>query len=139
MGEPHQVGVGRRRVDHHELVGVLHLANGLGEGAELHRLVVADVFRRATLEREVDGQFDIPGGGIRPRPAILEETRQRLLARVEIDRGNAKAGLHERHRQVDRHRRLARAALLVTDDDDVSRPEIRRLYIVEVHVGRSGH
>ena len=136
MGEPHQIGIVGRRVDDDELVVVLDGADRLGEQRELMRLVGAHVVGFAAPHRAMARQLDRPRGVARPRTAILEEAGQRLLAGVEVDAGDLAAGLEQRHREMDRDRRFARAALLVADHDDVRAAEIGGV-VVKVHGGES--
>jgi hypothetical protein len=47
--------------------------------------------------------------------------REALLARVEIDRGDALTGFQQRDGDVQRSRGFSRATLLVAENDDVRR------------------
>ena len=65
------------------------------------------------------GTFERDAGARRPVAAVLDVMREGLLARVEIDGGDALPGLEQRDRDVHRGGRFARAALLVAEHDDM--------------------
>ena len=89
MREPHQVGVGARRIDHDEVVDVLDRVDRLGEAGELGRLVLVEprACRRARC-RNATGSFEVEPGARRPGAAVLDVMGEALLAGVEIDGGD---------------------------------------------------
>lgn len=127
MRKPHQAGIACRRIDHHEFVGMLDRRDCFGERGEFHRFVIAHIIGSAAIERMVQRQLDRRRRRLRPGAAVLQKTRQRPLAYIEIDRGDAITGLQKRDRDVDRQRRLAGAALLVAEDDHMRASKVRRL------------
>jgi len=105
MGEPHQIGVVAGRIDHNDVVRMLDGAYSLGEAGELLRLVCFEGGRLAALHAVVRRQLECNARG--PGAAVLNVVGEALLAAVEIDRGDALAGLELRHRDVQRGRGLA--------------------------------
>jgi hypothetical protein len=58
---------------------------------------------------------------LRPSAAIIDIACETLLTRIQIDCGDALPSFEERYSNMQRRRRLARAALLVAKDDDMGR------------------
>jgi hypothetical protein len=117
--EPHQVGVGGRRVDDQEVVRVLDGVDGGREIVELDRLVVGDDDALGAGDAEMRWNAEVELGVLGPGAAVLDVVAEAFLARVEIDGGHALAGLHQRDRDMHRNRGLARSALLIAEHDDM--------------------
>jgi hypothetical protein len=92
MREPHQIRVGARRVDHHDVVVVLDGADRDGEACELLRLVSIERVAFGARYAIVRRHFQLTRA-LRPGAASLDVMRETLLTRVEIDRGDALASL----------------------------------------------
>jgi hypothetical protein len=127
--EPHQVAVGRRGVDDDEVVGVLDGGDGLGEVGELDRLVVLDLGTLGARNVIVRGDFQRQAGPFGPGPPVLHVVGEALLPAVEVDRGDALAGLQQSDHDMHARGRLARSPLFVAEHDDVRGPGVsdRRL------------
>ena len=70
----------------------------------------------------VDGDFESERRcGCAQALPVVDVTGETLLAAVEIDRGNALAGLHQGDRDMQSGGRFTRTALLVAQHDDVRR------------------
>ncbi len=119
--EPHQIAVAARRIDHDEVVVGLGDGDFVDEALKLgiFILVVADAIaaRDKAMRRDVEVEPVAPA----PRAAVLDVMREALLPGIEIDGGDALAGLHQGNRDMDGERRFARAAFFIADHDDVGR------------------
>ena len=93
----------------------------LGEGGELLRLDFVEPHAEAAGDAVMFGKFQIDAGPRRPVAPVLDIVRKAALARVEVDGGDTLAGLQQRDGDVHGGGRLARAAFLVTKNDDVRR------------------
>ena len=129
MSKPHQVAVGRGRIDHHEIVAMLDGGNGFRKAREFRRLVLLDVRARGPDDVMVGRQRQLDARALRPGAPVLDVMREALLAAVEVDAGDALAGFHQGNDDVHRGGRLARASLLVTEHDHMrgTRQSHRRL------------
>ena len=92
-----------------------------GEIVELGRLVVGDQRAVGARDAVMRRQFEIEPRVLRPGAAVLDVMGEAFLPRVEIDRGDALARLHQRDRDMHRDRGFARPALFVAEHDDVRR------------------
>ena len=119
--QPHQIAVVAGRIDDDEIMGVLDRVDGGGEVVELGRLVVGD--ERAIRARDaiMRRHFELEAGVLGPGAAVVDVVREALLARVEIDGGDALAGFQQRDRDMHRDRGLARAAFFVAEYDAIGR------------------
>jgi hypothetical protein len=121
--EPHQIAVGARRIDDDEIAAPLDRRDRFGELPTLGLLVVGDLHRTAEFDATMLRLFEVGAGGVTPGAAVVEIAGE---TGVEIDRRDALAGLEQRHREMHCERRLARAALLVAEDNDARRAELCR-------------
>ena len=65
-------------------------------------------------------QFELEARVLGPGAAVLDVMGEAFLPRVEIDGGDALAGLQQRDRDMHRGGRFAGAALLVAEHDDMA-------------------
>ena len=63
--------------------------------------------------------LELDARALGPVAAVLDVMREALLARVEIDGGDALAGFQQRDRDMQRGRRFSRTAFFVAEHDDV--------------------
>ncbi len=118
MGKPHQVTVVGRRIDHQEMA-MLHCSNHFVEIGELGSFVFVKLGAFDASDAEMDRQLEIDMGPLGPGTAVLKVVSEALLPAVEIDRGHALAGFHQRDRDMHRDRGFPRASLLVSHHDHV--------------------
>ena len=121
MRQPHQIGVGTRRIDDDEIEGTLDRADRFHELLELGVFIVGDLHRLAELDAEMHGNFEIETGTARPGAAVADVAGETLLAAVEIDGGDALTGFHQGDSDVQGGGGFSRTALLVAQHDDVRR------------------
>ena len=133
-----EMGVAARRVDDHEV--------GRAD-RRLQRRLAAARARRPRPRGDRSGSRSAPracSGIGRSMPllrrigrAVLDVAAERALPRIEIERRDARAIAHQRDGDVQRRRRLARAALLVADDQDMAAAlDPRRLRLGDARIGR---
>src|SRR4051794_6104782 len=127
MREPHQGGVRWPAYRSRRIRRNAPPPRSLRKSGELHRLIVAHIVGGAAIERTIQRQFDRPRRCLRPGTAVFQKTRQRPPTHVNIDRGDAIAGLQKRDCYIDRQSRFAGAALLVAEDDHMGASEVRRV------------
>ena len=84
-------------------------------------LVVGDLHGLAELDAAMHRQLEIEAGAARPGGTVADVAGKALLAAVEVDGGDALAGLQQRDSDVQGGGGLARAALLVAEHDDMRR------------------
>ena len=121
MGEPHQVAVVRGRIDHDEVMAILRCGNGSLESGAFGRLVFLHDGAFDACDAEVCRQLQIDLAPPRPTAPALDVVGEGPLPAVEIDGCDALAGLQQRNGDVHRDGGFARAALLVSDHDDMRR------------------
>ncbi len=121
MGQPHQVGIRPRRIDDDEVMALLDPAHGLGKGCEFLLLDLLDLGAEAAGDAKVHRHVELDAGPRRPVAAVLDVMGEALLPGIEIDGGDALAGLQKRDRDMHGGGRLARAAFFVPEDDDMRR------------------
>jgi hypothetical protein len=97
MRQPHQIAVRSRRIDHDEIEGALDCAHRVHELLEFGRLIVGDLHGLAKLDAAMHRQLETEPGAPRPGAAVLDVTGEALLAAIEIDGGDALAGFHQGH------------------------------------------
>ena len=76
------------------------------------------------------GMFELDAGARRPIAAVFDIMGEAALARVEIDRGDALAGLQQRDGDMHRRGRFSGSAFFVAKDDDMRR---ERLADIRLH------
>ena len=130
MGEPHQIGIVARRIDDDEIVAVLDRAHRFGEGGKFLRLDFVEAEPKTARDAIMNGHFELDAGALGPVAAVLDVMGEAFLPRVEVDGGDALAGLQQRDGDVHRRGRFSRAAFFVTKHDDVRR---KRLSDVSLH------
>ena len=121
MRQPHQVRVRTRRVDDDEIERALDGAHRFHELLEFGVFIVGDLHRLAELDAEMHRHFERQTGAARPCVAVADVTGEALLAAVEIDGGDALAGLHQGDSDVQGGGGLTRTALLVAQHDHMGR------------------
>jgi hypothetical protein len=121
MGQPHQVAVGARRIDDDEVETALDRRHRLHELKELGILVLGDLHGLAELDAAMHRQLEVEVGAARPGGAVVDVAGEALLAAVEVDGGDALAGLQERNCDVQGGGRFAGAALFIAEHDDMRR------------------
>ena len=121
MGEPHQIGIVARRIDDDEIVAVLDRAHRLGKGGEFLRLDFVEAQPEAARDAIMHGHFELDAGALGPVAAVLDVMGEAFLPRIEVDGGDALAGLQQRDGDVHRGGRFSRAAFFVAKDDDMRR------------------
>ena len=121
MREPHEVGIGARRIDDHEIMGALDRAHRLGEGAEFLRFDLVKAQAATACDAIMRGELELDARARRPVAAIVEVVGKAALAGIEIDRGDALAGLQQRDRNMHGRGRLSGTAFFVAKDDDMRR------------------
>lgn len=121
MGEPHQIAVGAGRIDDDEVEIALDRRDRLHELKELGILVLSDLHGFAELDAAMRRQLKIELGPARPGRTVVDVAREALLAAVEVNGGDALAGLQERNCDVQGGGRFAGSALFIAEHDDVRR------------------
>jgi hypothetical protein len=121
MCKPHQIAVDAGRIDHDEVKGPLHRADGVHELLQLGVFILGDLHGPTELDAAVHRELEIKAGAARPGAAIIDVTGKTLLPAVEIDGGDPLAGLHQGDGNVQRHGGFARSTLLVAQHHDVRR------------------
>ena len=134
MRQPHQIAVGAGRIDHDEVEGALDRADGIHELLEFGVLVVGDLHGLAELDAAVHRHFEVEPGAARPGGAVVDVAGEALLAAVEVDGGDALAGLQQGNGDVQGGGGLARPALLVAQHDHMGRAG---LSLTSLHQHRS--
>ena len=119
--EAHQIAVMAGRIDHHHVVGVFDRTDRLGKVIELFRLVRFHRIAFGAADDEMRRQFELDAGALGPGAAIFDVMREALLARVEVDGGDALPGLEQGDGNMQSRRGFSRAAFLVTEHDDMRR------------------
>ena len=69
MGEPHQVGIGARRIDDDEIVGLLDRAHRFGKGREFLRFDFVEPHAEAARDAKMHGNFELGAGALAPSRA----------------------------------------------------------------------
>ena len=121
MRQAHQIAVGSRRIDHDEIEGALDRADRVHELLEFGVLVVGDLHGLAELDAAMHRNFEIEAGAARPGAAVVDVTGKALLPAIEIDGGDALAGLHQGDGDVQGGGGFSRTALLVAQHDHMRR------------------
>ena len=121
MRQPHQVAVGAGRIDDDEIEGALDRADRFHELLEFGVFVVGDLHRLAELDAAMHRDFEVETGAARPGAAVVDVAGKALLAAIEIDGGDALAGLHQGDGDMQRGGGFARPALLVAQHDHMRR------------------
>ena len=84
-------------------------------------LVVGDLHGLAELDAAMHRDFEIEAGAARPGAPVVDVTGETLLAAIEIDGGDALAGLHQGDGNMQGGGGFTRTALLVAQHNDVRR------------------
>jgi hypothetical protein len=116
MADAREAGIAARRIDDDE-IAILEFAQRRGEaGAVLGRRHDGGI-QAARLDGDMAGkrQRQVPCR----RLAVLDVAGERALAGVEIDAAHAHPGPQQGHDHMHRRGGLARAALLVPQNDDM--------------------
>ena len=121
MRQPHQESIAARRIDDDEVMRAFDRGHCLRKLIELERFVLRDLHTVAELQAIMLGHFEHQARLLRPGTAIIDITGKAALAAIEIDGGDALAGLEQGHCDMQRGRGLARPALLVAEHDDMRR------------------
>ncbi|MGY3420593.1 hypothetical protein ACVWZW_001068 [Bradyrhizobium sp. F1.13.4] len=119
--KPHQVAVGAGRIDDDEVEAALDRRDRLHELKELRILVLGDLHGLAELDAAMQRQFEVELGAARPGGSVVDVVSKALLTAVEVDGGDALAGFQKRDCNVQGGGRLAGAALLVAEHDNMRR------------------
>jgi len=91
MGEPHQVGVGARRIDDDEVVAALDGADRLGESGEFLGFDLVEPQSEAARDTLMHRDFQLDAGALGPIAPIVDVMGEAFLARIEVDRRDALA------------------------------------------------
>ena len=91
----------------------------LAEQVELELLVFLDRVRAGQRQVVMGGVRQFEVARLRPVAAVLDVVGEGLLAAVDVDRGDAEALIEQVDREMEGGRGLARAALLIADDNDM--------------------
>ena len=121
MGKPHQIAVVRRRIDHQEIDRVSEAVNSGFERCKFLGFVVLQQRSFSTGDTAVDGGLQRKPSTACPNPPVLDIAREAFLIAIEIDRANGLAVIDKRDGDVHGERRLARASLLIADDNHMRR------------------
>jgi hypothetical protein len=113
------MGVGSRRVDDDEIVGLLDRRDRIGELSGFDRLVLVVLDGRSAADAGMSRNLQIAAGALGPIAPKLDVTGEALLARVEIDAGDALPGIHQGGRDMHRQCRFAGAPFFIAEHDDV--------------------
>jgi hypothetical protein len=119
MRQPRQVGVGSRRVDDDKIVGLLDRRDRIGELGGFDRLVVIELKCRSARDTGVGRDFQIEARALDPIAPKLDVTGEALLARVEIDGGDALPDIHQGDRDMHRQGRFAGSPFFIAEHDHV--------------------
>jgi hypothetical protein len=119
MGEPREIAVGAGRIDDHEVVGALDRADRLRKASEFDRLVLVELELRAACDAEMHRHLQVDAGAPGPGPAVLDVVGEALLPGVEVDGRHPLPDGQQGNGYMHRGGRLAGAALLVTEHDDM--------------------
>ena len=68
------------------------------------------------------GMFEIASNALGPGAPVLDVVGEASLPRIEIDRGDPLAALHQRDRDMHGDRGLPRSALFVGNNNHADRP-----------------
>src|SRR4029453_9736659 len=109
------------RIDHHEVMGALNRADGGGEVGDLGRLVGFHRAGLSALDTIMRRQLELYARALSPGAAGLDVMGESFLPAVDIDSGDALAGLEQRHRDVQRWGGFSRTTLLACEYDQVRR------------------
>ena len=115
MGQPDEIGVAARRVDDHEIDRADHLLQCRFEPRLLVGLGGGAVRQGGERHRGVHRHRQVDALALAISRSVLEVAAERALARVEIERGHLRSLAQQRHGDMQRRCRFARAALLVAD------------------------
>jgi hypothetical protein len=121
MGEPHQIAVMRRRIDHDEVMAILCSGDRSLKIGAFGGLVFRHHGTFDACDAEMRRQFQIDLIPPRPAAPALDIMGEGLLPAVQVDGCDALASLQQRNGDVHRDGGFARAALLITDHDDMRR------------------
>ena len=122
MREPHEVGVGARRINDDEIMGVLDRARPPRRRRRIPPLRSRrGAGRRRVRRNNARGASSLSARARRPVAAIVDVVGEAALAGIEIDRGDALAGLQQRDRNMHGRGRLSGTAFFVAKDDDMRR------------------
>ena len=107
MGQSHQVAVVSGRIDHDEVEGPLDRTDGIHELLKFGVFVLRDLHGLTELDGAMHRQFEIDAGAARPGTAVVDVMGKAQLPAIEIDGGDALAGLHQGNCDMQRSGRFA--------------------------------
>ena len=102
----------------------LDRADRVHELLEFGGLIVGDLHGLAELDATVHRDLEIEAGAARPRASVADVAGEALLAAIEIDGGDALAGLHQGNGDVQGGGGFSRSALLVAQHNDMRRTRL---------------
>jgi hypothetical protein len=117
--EARQVRVEAGRVDDKEVGITLDFDHCLPEEVKLELLVLLYGVRACHRQVVVRRMRQLQVVRLRPVAPVAYVLGERLLARVDVDRSDAKALVEQVDGEVKRRGRLARAAFFIADDNDM--------------------
>src|SRR4051794_24245585 len=130
MRQAHQIAVRPRRIDDDEIERPLHRADGVHELQELRRFIVGDLHAVAKLDAAMHGEFEIEAGAASPSAPVTDVARKTLLAAIEVNGGDALAGLEQCNGNMQGGGGFSRTTLLIAQHKDMRRA---RLPLTSLH------
>ena len=108
-------------------MGLLDRADRFGEGAEFLRLDFIEPHAEAACDAKMPRMLKLDAGPRGPVAPVFNVMCKAALTGVEIDCGDALAGLQQRDSDMHSRSRLSRTAFFVAKDDDMRRIRLAKI------------
>src|SRR5450759_592771 len=113
MSQPRQITIMTGSIDYNKTVSLRQCINGIGECLASCGILRIIVLTEAKMVRDLE----VANTVLSPSASILNIMGEASLSRIEIDGGDALAGLHQRNCDMHCNSGFARSALFIAHND----------------------